>query len=176
MQGLKLVKPDGKYRKEYLSFVAECAEDIKACGMDHFMPLSSESSFLDDVNNLLNIEKGIGLPSGWVPASTYWLMDDCSSKIYGAINIRHRLTEYLRFRGGHVAYYVHRLERKKGYATKMLGLGLEKCRELGIDKVLITCAKKNAASARTIVNNGGVLDSEDTEGGEVFQRYWIDID
>jgi predicted acetyltransferase len=174
MKGLRLVTPDRKYKEEYLSFIRECAEDIKANEMCHYIPLSDESSFLDDINSLINTEKGIGLPSGWVSASTYWLMNE-DNKLLGVINIRHDLTDSLRFRGGHIAYYVHQLERRKGYATKMLSLGLEKCRDMGIEQVLITCAKKNIGSAKTIINNGGVLHSEDIEGGEEFQRYWIEL-
>jgi len=39
---------------------------------------------------------------------------------------------------------------------------------------MITCAKGNTGSAKTIKNNGGILHSEDIEDGESFQRYWID--
>lgn len=175
MKEVRLISPDIKYVREYISFVDECAEDIETCGMSHYIPLSDASSFHDDVNNLLNKGKGIDLPNGWVPASTYWLIAQDNDQILGAINIRHTLTDYLRFRGGHIAYYVHQFERRKGYASQMLGLGLEKCRAMGIDRVLITCAKKNVGSAKTIINNGGVLHSEDIENGEEFQRYWIEL-
>ena len=58
----------------------------------------------------------------------------------------------------------------------MLKLGLEKCKEMGIDKVLITCNKGNIASARTILANGGVLENEIAEeNGNIVQRYWIQI-
>ncbi len=45
--------------------------------------------------------------------------------------------------------------------------------EMGITTVLVTCDKKNIASARTIVKNGGILKAEDVEEGVPFQRYWI---
>ena len=176
MEELRLVIPDSKYVKQYIDFISECAEDIYKCGMYHYMPLSNESSFLDDINGLIDKSKGIGLPVGWVPASTYWLIDEDENRILGAINIRHDLTDYLRFRGGHIAYYVHQNERRKGYSTKMLGLGLEVCRDMNIERVLITCAKDNVGSSKTIVNNGGILHSEDVDGEEQFQRYWIELD
>jgi predicted acetyltransferase len=176
MEELRLVTPDSKYLKQYIDFISECAEDIYKCGMYHYMPLSNESSFLDDINGLIDKSKGIGLPVGWVPASTYWLTTEDENRILGAINIRHDLTDYLRFRGGHIAYYVHHNERRKGYSTKMLGLGLEVCRDMNIERVLITCAKENVGSSKTIVNNGGILHSEDVDGEEQFQRYWIELD
>jgi predicted acetyltransferase len=57
----------------------------------------------------------------------------------------------------------------------MLSDGLDICRRMGLSKVLITCAKENLPSAKTIRSNGGVLDSEDTDNGEIFERYWITL-
>jgi predicted acetyltransferase len=59
----------------------------------------------------------------------------------------------------------------------MLELVLEKARERGLDRVLITCAKTNIASVRLILKNGGVLDSESysDRAGRVTQRYWIEL-
>ncbi|WAG54955.1 hypothetical protein LL033_20450 [Clostridium estertheticum] len=48
-------------------------------------------------------------------------------------------------------------------------------KQLGIKKALVTCDKINIASAKTILNNGGVLENEVIEEGEVTQRYWINI-
>jgi len=115
------------------------------------------------------------LPDNWVPASVFWLVDESDYKIIGVIIIRHHLSEYLKFRGGHIAYYVRPSERKKGNATKMLSIALEYCRQLSIDRVLITCSKDNFYSAKTIQNNSGIFHSEDIENGQVFQRYWIDL-
>ena len=96
------------------------------------------------------------------------------SKIVGTINIRYKLNDYLLRIGGHIGYGIRPSERCKGYATKMLALALEKCRELGIDKALVTCDKDNLGSAKTIINNGGVLENEYTESdGNIVQRYWI---
>jgi len=39
MKGLRLVTPDIKYQEEYISFVRECADDIKANEMYHHLPL-----------------------------------------------------------------------------------------------------------------------------------------
>lgn len=43
---------------------------------------------------------------------------------------------------------------------EMLRLMLCKCKELGIDKVLLTCDKENVAYAKIIIHNGGVLENE----------------
>jgi len=112
------------------------------------------------------------MPNTNVPASTYFVF--VNGKIVGNIQIRHSLNESLLQNGGHIGYGVRPSERRKGYATKTLALALEKCRALGIDKVLVTCNKDNIASAKTILKNGGVLENEFTEeNGNIVQRYWI---
>ncbi len=93
----------------------------------------------------------------------------------GAINIRHTLNQSLLNTGGHIGDGVRPSERRKGYATNMIKLGLEECRKLGIERVLITCDKSNIGSAKSIINNGGVLENEVIEDGVVEQRYWITL-
>ena len=67
-------------------------------------------------------------------------------------------------------------ERRKGYATEMLRLALQIAGGMGIKQALLVCNKDNVGSAKTIGNNGGVLDSERIgDDGKVFQRYWISI-
>ena len=91
------------------------------------------------------------------------------------IDIRHRLNDYLLNLGGHIGYSIRKSERQKGYATEMLGLALKECIKLGIKKVLITCDKDNIASVKSIVNNGGKMENEISEGDRITQRYWITL-
>lgn len=51
-----------------------------------------------------------------------------------------------------------------------------KQKKLGIDKVLMCCDKRNIASAKSILNNGGLLENEVEVNGILKQRYWIDVD
>lgn len=48
-------------------------------------------------------------------------------------------------------------------------------KKLGINKVLICCEKNNIGSAKSIINNGGVLENEVEEDGHIEQRYWIQL-
>ena len=57
----------------------------------------------------------------------------------------------------------------------MIGLALEECKKIGIDKVLMVCDKDNIASRRTIEKNGGILENEIEVEGVVEQRFWINI-
>ena len=93
----------------------------------------------------------------------------------GAVNIRHYLNDTLLKAGGHIGYGIRPSERRKGYATAMIALALDECRKLGINKVLICCNKENIGSAKSIINNGGILENEIEEDGHIIQRYWIQL-
>lgn len=115
-----------------------------------------------------------GDAGGLVPDSTFFALDTDTDTFVGAVNIRHRLNEFLLRYGGHIGDGVRPSRRGEGIGTQMIALALEECRRLGIGRVLMTCDKRNIASARTIQKNGGVLENEVDNDGEIVQRYWID--
>lgn len=94
----------------------------------------------------------------------------------GAVNIRHDLNEYLLKYGGHIGDGVRPSERRKGYATKMINLALKECKKLKIKRVLLVCDKNNIGSAKSIINNGGILENEDINDDKIIQGYWIDLE
>ena len=129
----------------------------------------SYTAWLNKLKDNLNIKEG-----DFVPSTTYFGVKN--GKIVGIIDIRHRLNDSLKKVGGHIGYSIKPSERGKGYATQMLSLALDKCREIGVSKALLTCNKSNIASAKVIMNNAGVLEDEFTdEEGNVVQRYWITL-
>jgi predicted acetyltransferase len=133
------------------------------------------ADFQSMVQFLLDNEQGENLPEGWIPDSTYWLVTE-DQQVVGAVNIRHALTDKLLNSGGHIGYGIRPSERRKGYATKLLALALEKAKSLGIYEVLVVCDDINTASERTILRNGGVPDTDFIEeDGNVIKRYWITL-
>lgn len=112
---------------------------------------------------------------GKVPDTTLFCLDVDRNIFVGAVNIRHYLNESMLLNGGHIGDGIRPSERRKGYATKMIGLALEECKKLGIDKVLMVCDKNNIGSAKSIMNNGGVLENEVVVNGVTEQRYWITL-
>ena len=152
-----LEKLSAKWKESYLSLIEEFQNN-----QEKLVPFVLQFP-TDDFDAFLQIfsdaEKGIGVKEGFVPHITYWLIVDDS--VVGVSNLRLRLNESLLICGGHIGYGVRPSARKKGYATLMLKETLKKARELGIKRCLLTCDKVNAASAKTILNNGGELDSEE---------------
>ena len=112
---------------------------------------------------------------GKVPDTTLFCLDVDRNIFVGAVNIRHYLNEAMLLNGGHIGDGIRPSERRKGYATKMISLALEECKKLGIDKVLMVCDKNNIGSAKSIMNNGGVLENEVVVNGVTEQRYWITL-
>lgn len=170
---VRLVRPSTDFKRSYLDMM----EEWNASG-EKLVPFILEEdteNFEGMVALLEGYKLGKGIPSSFVEHSTFWLADR-NDRLLGAINIRHRLNERLKKVGGHIGYGVRPSERRKGYASKMLQLALLEARKLGLSEVLLTCSKENTASAKTILNNGGRLDSEqEDESGGVTQRYWIRI-
>lgn len=158
---------------EYLSFYQEWKKNGEA--MVPWVISKDPTNFQEMLQFLIAEQKGENLPEHRAPSSTFWLINENKSVI-GAVNIRHRLTEQLLQNGGHIGYGIRPSERQKGYATKLLALSLEKAKQLGIRKALVVCNKSNIGSEKTILNNGGVSDSDYIdEHGNIIKRYWINI-
>jgi predicted acetyltransferase len=104
-----------------------------------------------------------------VPSTIFWY---CAGGDYlGTLVIRHELTADLLEVGGHIGYHIVSPCQRQGHATRMLAAGLDKCREIGIERVLLTCAVENELSRKVILANGG--SREDERQGE--DRFWIDL-
>lgn len=172
-ENVSLVKPAEELEEEYYQFYKEWKDSGES--MIPWVVSKDPTDFKGMLQFLRNNEKGEKLPKGWVPDSTYWLVTT-NKKVVGAVNIRHSLTDTLLKSGGHIGYGIRPSERKKGYATKLLALSLEKAKELGIEKALVVCDYDNVASKRTILNNGGVADTSYTEDdGNIIERFWITL-
>ncbi|WFE29436.1 GNAT family N-acetyltransferase [Solwaraspora sp. WMMD791] len=118
-------------------------------------------------------DESLPADEGRVHATHWWIVEQGS--YLGAISLRHRLNDFLLRAGGHIGYGVRPSARGRRVATWALGAVLPLAAARGLDRVLITCADGNAASARVIERHGGVLeDVRDTELGRT-RRYWITL-
>ncbi len=168
----KLVRLTPEMEHEYLEYIAEW----KISGQT-IVPMSSDPKNLDFCDHLRlqkEYETEEKCPENFVPGTTWYFVND-AGRILGAINIRHRLNDFLLREGGHIGYGIRPSERRKGYASQMLSTALKEARALGINRALITCNKENTGSAHTILKNHGVFENEVQSEEEIIQRYWIDL-
>lgn len=170
---MKLLRFDEIDELEYLIYIKEWEDSG-----EKIVPMASaraEMSFDDFLKRMNERETDKVREKGLVPATLYFLIDE-KNKIYGALDIRHELNEYLEKFGGHIGYGIAPSERKKGYGKLQLKFGLEKTKELGLERVLITCDENNTESAKTIEACGGIYNNTlaDTEGHRV-KRYFVEV-
>ena len=172
---VKLVKLTKEYYQELSEMIEEWKIDQELNHTNHSPWAIFKNDYHDFDYYLENLE--LHEPKdGKVPDSVFFLLDIDRNRLLGAINIRHTLNDYLLKYAGHIGDGIRPSERRKGYATKMIELALIECKKLGINKVLMVCDKDNIGSARSIINNGGVLENEFIdEKNKVNQRYWIEI-
>lgn len=166
---LYLKNPSIDMKDAFLDYVAEWKDESQ------FVPNCCElkgRTFEVWLSDNLLAQHGINLPPMVVPSTTYFLVDE-TGYIYGALDFRHYLNQNLRLLGGHIGYGIRPSQRGKGLAKLMLAYALEVARRKGYSKVMISCDKLNIPSRRTILSQGGILESELQYQGAIYQRYWI---
>ncbi len=155
-----------EYRQEFL----DLGDSMDGCG-----PLRR----LEDPEEYIKICKEYEdprlVPFHLVPATQFFFIRKFDNRLVGMIQVRHHFNDYLEKYAGHIGYSVRPSERRKGCAKRMLKMALSFCREIGIERVLITCNDGNIGSEKTILANGGVYESTVHEPSENqdLKRFWI---
>lgn len=172
---LILIKPNNKWEKQVMEFKQEFFDANSklhgSSGLEKF------DNYKDWLNKVISYQNKEIIPNkDHVQATTFLAVRKNDKKLVGMVNIRHYLNDGLLLTGGHIGDSVRPSERRKGYATQIIRLALNECKKLGINKVLITCDKDNIGSAKSIQKNGGVLENEINDNGNLLQRYWINLE
>ncbi len=169
----QLVEPDESLREAFIDYLEEL-EAAGEPGAERELR-RAKKDFDAFVQRRRDRAAGRKLPRGFVPSTAFWLMQ--GGRVIGRSRLRHYLNARLTQRGGHVGYEVRPSERGRGIATRLLALTLEKAREFGLQRVLVTCDRDNPASARVIEKNGGVFANQVVapDNGRPTRRYWIDL-
>lgn len=174
---MQLASPDLRYRDSFLAAVREYQAEDSPYRRDIYELDLEEltANFGEYVDRLRAQERGEQLPPGYVPQTTYWLVD--GDQVFGRVAIRHRLTEWLAREGGHIGYDIRPSQRRRGYGKLILRLALPKAALLGLSEVMVSCDETNPASQRIIEANGGVL--AEAYAGQPDRprklRYWITL-
>jgi predicted acetyltransferase len=115
-----------------------------------------------------------GLEVPRIPFRLWW-MDD--GEFCGRIDLRwlrgsEELPPHV---SGHIGYAVVPWKRRRGYATRALGMVLPVARQVGLRRLEITCDEDNEASRRVIIANGGVPAGTrpDAASGKTKLIFWL---
>lgn len=171
---LELVFPTKEYKKQVEEYMQEFFDngEFEIAGDGSLDRIKDFDKWLQKVQNDLSEDN---IENNRIPSTVYLTIRKTDKKIVGNVQIRHKLNEKQLLYGGHIGDSVRPSERRKGYATEQIRLALLKCKELGIDRVLMDCDKNNIGSAKSIIKNGGILENEVLINNELVQRYWISL-
>ncbi|GGD61458.1 GNAT family N-acetyltransferase [Lacimicrobium alkaliphilum] len=166
---IKLIAPDMRYQQSYHQYIQELGDEER-----YPFPLDFDyQDFPAYLARLTEFEQGVNLPPGYVPSSTYWLVEN--DELIGVSSLRHSLNDIIRHAGGHIGMSIRPSHRGKGLSKTLLQLTIGKAKAMGIETVHIHCYRHNTASARMILAFGGVLESEvildQKPQSDIIQRY-----
>lgn len=169
---IKLIRPSKEHEKKALAFKKEFFDNGENTinGSELLDQTDSYESWLQAVTN--NTSKATVNPE-WVVTDTYFAIDE-NERIVGVIDFRHELKGFLKD-FGNSGYSVRPSERKKGYATQMLSLILERAKETGLKSFQLSAEKSNTPSIKTIIKNGGKYSRSFTVNNEEADVYIIDL-
>lgn len=106
---------------------------------------------------------------GRVPTEYWWIVDGEPLEVVGFLALRRDLDAWHHEQGGHLGYSIRPGRRGRGHAVRAVRLALARAAELGLPRLLVTCAEDNLASRRVIERCGAVL--EHVRRGTC--RYWV---
>ena len=169
---ITLKRPIKEYETEALAFKQEFFDNGESTinGSELWDQMDSYNDWLKSVTD--NASPDTVNPD-WVVTDTYFAFDE-NERIVGIIDFRHELKGFLND-FGNSGYSVRPSERRKGYATQMLGLVLLRAAELGMNRFQLSAERSNEASIKTILNNGGKYERTFTFEGKDADVYMISL-
>ena len=179
---MELVEPSTEYKDSFIEAVREFQADADDSSRNQWYRRLSIPELQRGFEAFADTEKshlrGENLSEEYVPYTEYWLVDDC--EFIGRASVFHRL-EGRRKITGHIGFDIRPSKRGKGYGNEILRLALQKAKDFGLKRVLLSHDVRNTASRKIIEKNGGVFENQvsiDEKGseGSVGLRYRIIIE
>ena len=109
---LKLIKLTEEYKDRVIEMIDEWREDQEKNGTDRSPRVIFRNDPRDFDFYLEHLETKEATENS-VPDSVFFLLDDDSGRLLGAINIRHYLNDVLLREGGHIGDGIRPSERRK---------------------------------------------------------------
>lgn len=158
----QLIKPEIKYGDQYLKAV-----ELLLLENPYYKESYPTENLESQIKNWDSLaQNGISY--------RYWLID--KDDYIGTIILRRKDFG----ESEQVHYSISPEKRGNGYGKIILKLGLEKAKELGFDKLSLSCKKENTASQKIIQSNGGKFIKEKEVQGEkekiILYKYDIELE
>lgn len=169
-----LTRPSLEFEESYLRAIDETP--VHEMDGNPELRIWSHESFVRLVQDTRAVNY-YGLPEH-PPEEYLWLID--RGEFIGRVFFLHWLNEYRLKNDGQVDYWIRPSRRRQGYGRIILGLLLARYRQLGLERVLVSCLASNLPSQKIIAANGGIYEGEIEETGlnglpNKRQRYWINL-
>ena len=118
---MNLILPTLAYEQSYSEYIAELGAEVR-----YPFPLDFDHHDFPRLLKKLSVfANGADLPEGYVPSSSFWLVED--GKLLGVSNLRHHLNERIRKIGGHIGLGIRPSSRGQGLGSALLGKNLVNC-------------------------------------------------
>jgi predicted acetyltransferase len=170
---IKLVQPSQQHKEGYHSMIKEFLDNSEEI-IPKQMKFKEEEIYETFLLRIQDQKEGKNLKPWYAPWTLYFIVDKDEKVIWWSA-LRHYLTPALLIHWWHIWHGIKPSERWKWYATQALNLALLEAKKLWIEKVMLTCDKNNLASARTIIKNWWILDSEYIHEWIMIQKRRINI-
>lgn len=169
---VRLIRPTNELEEQALDFRQEFFDNGERIinGSEMLDHIDSYDEWLSSVTANTSSET---VNPDWVVTDTFFALDD-AGRIVGIIDLRHTLNDFLKD-FGNSGYSVRPSERRKGYATQMLGLLLTVARDCGMSELHLSVERTNEPSIKTIIKNGGAYERSFEFEGEQADIYRIDL-
>lgn len=167
-----LTEPSDKYQETFLAGLREFHQEGRMLQYNFQIVSQDFERFL---HNLRTQQDWTKLAPYVVPQRHFWLIDE--DEFIGILSLRCGPDETFIRISGHVGYQIRPSKRRHGYGKELLRQGLQKAKELGFARVLLTCDEDNIASKKVIESNGGQFENAILVDGAPVKklRYWIDL-